>query len=160
MDSSFNAGFKSPLRKPQGKRNRNHTKRRTPFPYLLADSRGGRVFFPKRLMEEKRDTGALMQGTLDMLILKTLTRGEMHGYAIAELIRSTSLDVLRVEEGALYPALHRLELRGLLASEWGLSENNRRAKYYRLTRAGRKQLSAESDQWRLLSWAVTRVMEA
>ncbi len=111
-------------------------------------------------MEEKRDTGTLMQGTLDMLILKTLTNGEMHGYTIAEFIRSTSHDVLRVEEGALYPALHRLELRGLLTSEWGLSENNRRAKYYRLTRAGKKQLAAESDEWRLLSGAVTRVMEA
>ncbi len=111
-------------------------------------------------MEEKRDTGALMQGTLDMLILKALTRGDRHGYAIAEFIRSTSLDVLKVEEGALYPALHRLELRGLLASEWGLSENNRRAKYYRLTRAGKKQLAAESDEWRVLSGAVTRVMEA
>lgn len=111
-------------------------------------------------MEEKRDSGALLQGTLDMLILKTLTQGVMHGYAIADFIRSNSADVLRVEEGALYPALHRLELRGWLASEWGVSENNRRAKYYRLTPAGRKQLAAESSEWQRLSIAVVRIMEA
>src|SRR5205814_5301347 len=91
--------------------------------------------------------GDLVQGTLDMLILKTLTRGAMHGYAIAEFIQQTSDDVLRVEEGALYPALHRLELRGLLAAEWGVSENKRRAKYYKLTAAGRKHLAEESANW-------------
>lgn len=111
-------------------------------------------------MGETRDTAGLLQGTLDMLVLKTLTRGTMHGYAIAEFIQQTSEDILRVEEGALYPALHRLELRGWLASEWGLSENNRRAKYYRLTPAGRKQLATESSQWQRLSGAVMRVMEA
>ena len=100
-----------------------------------------------------------MQGTLDMLILKTLTRGVMHGYAIVEFIQQSSLDVLRVEEGALYPALHRLELRGLLAAEWGLSENNRRAKYYKLTARGRKHLDAESASWNRLSGAVARVMQ-
>ena len=84
----------------------------------------------------------------------------MHGYAIVESIQETSEDVLRVEEGALYPALHRLELRGWLAAEWGLSENNRRAKYYRLTPAGRKQLAVESNNWQRLSGAVMRVMEA
>ncbi len=110
-------------------------------------------------MGEAREFG-LLQGTLDMLILKTLARGAMHGYAIAESIQETSEDVLRVEEGALYPALHRLELRGWLAAEWGLSENNRRAKYYRLTPAGRKQLAVESNNWRRLSGAVMRVMEA
>ena len=103
--------------------------------------------------------GDLVQGTLDMLILKTLTRGAMHGYSIAELIQQASDDVLRVEEGALYPALHRLELRGLLASEWGLSDNNRRAKYYRLTAAGRKHLAGEASSWERLAGAVTRVME-
>ncbi len=102
----------------------------------------------------------MIQGTLDMMILKTLTRGAMHGYAITEFIQQTSEDVLRVEEGALYPALHRLELRGWLASEWGVSENNRRAKYYRLTPAGRKQLAAESAVWQRLTGAVMRVMEA
>ena len=102
---------------------------------------------------------ALMQGTLDMLILKTLTRGVMHGYAIVEFIQQSSDDVLRVEEGALYPALHRLELRGLLAAEWGLSDNNRRAKYYKLTAAGRKQLAEESASWNRLSGAVARIMQ-
>ena len=106
------------------------------------------------------DEPSLLQGTLDMLILRTLTRGSMHGYAITEFIQEKSENMLRVEEGALYPALHRLELRGWLASEWGLSENNRRAKYYRLTAAGRKQLAAESQTWQRLSGAVMRVMEA
>ena len=101
----------------------------------------------------------LVQGTLDMLILKTLTRCAMHGYAIAEFIQLTSEEVLRVEEGALYPALHRLELRGLLASEWGLSENNRRAKYYRLTAAGRKHLAVEAGHWQRMTAAIGRVMQ-
>jgi PadR family transcriptional regulator, regulatory protein PadR len=104
--------------------------------------------------------GDLIQGTLDMLVLKTLARGgEMHGYAIAEHIQETSSNVLRVEEGALYPALHRLELRGLLAAEWGVSENNRRAKYYRLTGAGRKQLAAESEHWSRMTSAIAQIME-
>ena len=94
-----------------------------------------------------------------MLVLKTLARGAMHGYAIAEFIQSTSNNVLRVEEGALYPALHRLELRGLLASEWGVSDNNRRAKYYRLTGAGRKQLSAESEHWSRMTSAIALIMD-
>jgi transcriptional regulator len=111
-------------------------------------------------MGETKDTAGLLQGTLDMLVLKTLTRGAMHGYAIAEFIQQTSDEVLRVEEGALYPALHRLELRGWLASEWGLSENNRRAKYYHLTPEGQKRLAAESSEWQRLSGAVMRVMEA
>src|SRR6185503_7229993 len=88
--------------------------------------------------------GELLQGTLDMLVLKTLVRGPMHGYAIAEFIQQSSEDILRVEEGALYPALHRLQLRGLLSGEWGVSDNNRRAKYYKLTAAGRRALSEES----------------
>lgn len=110
--------------------------------------------------ETNEKPGELLQGTLDLLILKTLTRGSMHGYAIAEWIHATSEDVLRVEEGALYPALHRLELRGLLASEWGASENNRRAKYYRLTAAGRKRLAGEAQSWRRTSTAVDRILEA
>lgn len=100
-----------------------------------------------------------MQGTLDMLVLKTLAQGAMHGYAIAEFIQSTSNDVLRVEEGALYPALHRLELRGLLASEWGASENHRRAKYYRLTGACRKQLAEESEHWSRMTSAIALIMD-
>jgi transcriptional regulator len=100
----------------------------------------------------------LLQGTLDMLVLRTLERGRMHGYAIAESIHQRTDDVLRVEEGALYPALHRLELRGLLAAEWGLSENNRRAKYYRLTPAGRRCLEAERATWNRMVMAIARVM--
>jgi len=103
--------------------------------------------------------GDLVQGTLDMLILKALTRGTLHGYSIMEFIQESSDDILRVEEGALYPALHRLELRGLLAAEWGVSENNRRAKFYRLTPAGRKYLAEESSNWVRLSGAVSRVMQ-
>ena len=102
---------------------------------------------------------ALVQGTLDMLILKALTRGSMHGYAIAEFIQESSTDVLRVEEGALYPALHRLELRGWLSAEWGVSDNNRRAKYYRLTPLGKKSLAEESQSWNRLSAAIARVMQ-
>lgn len=102
--------------------------------------------------------GELLQGTLDMLILKTLGRRAMHGYAIAEAIAAASDDALRVEEGALYPALHRLELKGLLGAEWGLSGNNRRAKYYRLTPAGRKALAAESERWSRISSAIAKVM--
>jgi PadR family transcriptional regulator, regulatory protein PadR len=110
-------------------------------------------------MGDKSKQGDLVQGTLDMLVLKALSRGSKHGYAVAEWIQETSDDVLRVEEGALYPALHRLELRGLLASEWGLSDNNRRAKYYSLTAAGRKHLAAESEQWGRLASAIARVMQ-
>ncbi len=95
-----------------------------------------------------------------MLVLKALSRGPMHGYGVAEWIEQTSEDILRVEEGALYPALHRLELRGLLASEWGVSDNNRRAKFYRLTAAGRRHLAGETEQWNRLTGAIARVMQA
>ena len=107
-----------------------------------------------------RQPVGVLQGTLDMLVLKALARGPLHGYDVVEHILAWSGDVLRVEEGALYPALHRLELRGLLASEWGVSTNNRRAKFYRLTAAGRKYLAAEASEWARLSSAVARVMEA
>lgn len=101
----------------------------------------------------------LLPGTLDLLILKSLTRAVMHGYDIVEHIRTLSDDVLIVEEGSLYPALQRLQLQGLIASEWGRSVNNRRARYYRLTVAGRKQLGlAESSFDRLIA-AITRVMK-
>ena len=103
--------------------------------------------------------GELVQGTLDMLILKTLVLGAMHGYGIAQSIQRISDDVLRVEEGSLYPALHRLELDGMVDSEWGLSNNNRRAKYYRLTARGRKQLQTEANKWKRLAAAIARVME-
>jgi transcriptional regulator len=102
--------------------------------------------------------GDLVPGTLDMLILTALTRGANHGYGIAEMIQDHSGEVLRVEEGALYPALHRLELRGLLSAAWGVSGNNRRAKFYSLTATGRKYLADESSSWTRLSEAVTRVL--
>ena len=95
-----------------------------------------------------------------MLVLKALVRGASHGYDVAEYILAQSGDVLRVEEGALYPALHRLELRGWIEGEWGVSTNNRRAKFYKLTAAGRKQLAVESSGWARMSGAVARVMEA
>jgi PadR family transcriptional regulator, regulatory protein PadR len=111
-------------------------------------------------MEDRTETGELIQGTLEMLILKALIRGPMHGYAVAEWIHQTSQQVLKVEEGALYPALHRLELRGVLKAEWGFSDNNRRAKFYRLTAEGKKRLSTESQRWTRLSAAVAFVMQA
>ena len=109
--------------------------------------------------EKQSNRGVLLRDTLDMLILKTLARGPQHGFAIAELIEQRSDEVLRVEEGALYPALHRLELRGLLAAEWGTSEKNRRAKYYRLTAEGRRQLAHDAAQWQRVAAAISRVME-
>ena len=101
----------------------------------------------------------LIPGTLDMLILKTVSREAMHGYAVAQSIQRLSQDVLRVEEGALYPALHRLEVRGLLRSEWGASENNRRAKYYTLTAAGRRELEREAASWARVATAIHRIMQ-
>ena len=106
------------------------------------------------------DRPDLLQGTLDMLIMKALQLGPLHGYAIARRVQQFSGDVLKVEEGALYPALHRMEDRGWLDSEWGLSENNRRSRFYRLTRKGRRQLEIESADWRRLSAAITRALES
>ena len=110
-------------------------------------------------MGTKHDEPAFLPGTLDMLVLKTLSRGAMHGYSIAQFIQQASSDVLKVEEGALYPALHRLEVRGLLKAEWGSSDNNRRAKFYRLTARGRRALEQETDYWTRVAGAVTRVMQ-
>ena len=101
----------------------------------------------------------LLQGTLDLLILKTLTWGPRHGYAVASWIRDTTDDRLQIEEGALYTALHRMEKRAWLESEWGLSENNRRARYYRITRSGRQQLRAQESSWRRYAEAVAKVLE-
>jgi PadR family transcriptional regulator len=109
--------------------------------------------------DRQKAPGEFLPGTLDMLILKTLSRGEMHGYAVAQFIQGASEDVLKVEEGALYPALHRLEVRGLVKSQWGSSDNNRRAKYYRLTAAGRRELDEETRFWERVAAAVTRVMQ-
>ena len=100
----------------------------------------------------------LLQGTLDLLILRTLTGEARHGWAISERIQQVSRDVLCVNQGSLYPALHRLERQGWITSEWGISELGRRARFYRLTRAGRKQLTEESEQWTRFSAAVGRVM--
>ncbi len=111
-------------------------------------------------MGDAKQSGDLVPGTLEMLILKTLSRRAMHGYDIMEFIHQTTDDVLQVEEGALYPALHRLEVKGLLLSEWGLSDNNRRAKFYRLSSAGRKQLAAETERWQRVAGAVARLLEA
>jgi transcriptional regulator len=101
---------------------------------------------------------ALLPGTLEMLVLQTLTRAPMHGYGIAQYIRQVSDDVLQVEEGSLYPALQRLQVKGWVRSEWSLTENNRRARYYRLTTLGRKQLAAESASFDRLIGAILRVM--
>jgi transcriptional regulator len=100
----------------------------------------------------------LLQGTLDMLILRTLQWGAQHGHGIGQAIRSQSDDVLKVETGSLYPALHRLEKRGWLKSEWGVSEANQRAKYYQLTAAGKAQLVREQDRWTQLVTAIGRIM--
>lgn len=100
----------------------------------------------------------LVQGTLDMLILKTLSGGAKHGYAIVRRIQDASLGLLRIEEGSLYPALHRMQRRGWLASEWGVSESNRKAKYYRLTPAGREQLEREIATWNRLVEAISQVL--
>ena len=102
----------------------------------------------------------LLQGTLDMLILKVLQRDPLHGFAIAERIQRLSDDALKVGEGSLYPALYRLQDRGWIQSEWGQSENNRRAKYYQLTKAGRKQLETENESWDRLCLAIRQVMQA
>ncbi len=102
----------------------------------------------------------LVQGTLDVLVLKALQWGPQHGYAIGRWIKARTRDVLAVEEGALYPALHRLERRGLIESEWGVSENNRRAKFYQLTRTGRRALEAETASWAQYARAVGRVLDA
>ncbi len=101
----------------------------------------------------------LLQGTLDLLILKTLALEPMHGWGIAQRIQQISRDVLQVQQGSLYPALHRLEHQGWIAAAWGTSENNRRAKFYRLTAAGRRQLERETKDWARLSAAVAQILE-
>ncbi len=108
---------------------------------------------------KRRDSEDLLQGTLDMLILRTLLFGPMHGHAIATSIEKTSDDVLKIDHGSLYPALNRLLLRGWISSTWGVSKNNRRAKFYRLTASGRKQLNAETSKWERLVRAITRIVE-
>ena len=101
----------------------------------------------------------LMQGTLELMILKTLAREQMHGYGIAQRIHEAVEELLKVEDGSLYPALYRMEERGWITSEWDVSENNRRAKFYKLTKAGRKQLEAESANWNRVSQAISRILQ-
>jgi PadR family transcriptional regulator, regulatory protein PadR len=102
----------------------------------------------------------LLQGTLDVLVLKTLSAGAMHGWGISQRIQQSSEDVLEVNQGSLYPALHRLEERGWITAEWGSSENNRRARFYSLTRSGRRQLAEETESWERFAAAVGRVLAA
>lgn len=103
--------------------------------------------------------GELVQGTLEMLILRTLARGKNHGFGIAQAIHLLSQEILKVEEGSLYPALRRLEARGLVRAEWGISDNKRRARFYRLTAQGRRQLEEEQGRWQRLMGAIARVIE-
>jgi transcriptional regulator len=100
----------------------------------------------------------LPQGTLDLLVLRMLSLGPQHGWAISERVQQMSQDVLRIQQGSLYPALHRLERRGWIKAQWGVSDNNRKAKYYELTRSGQKQLEAETETWRKLTSAVAQVL--
>ena len=108
----------------------------------------------------KNTRSDLLQGTLDLLILKTLALGPQHGWGISQRIQQISEDVLQVNQGSLYPALHRLEEQGWIDSEWGVSETNRQAKFYRLTRTGQKQLEVERAQWAKLTSAVARILDA
>ncbi len=102
----------------------------------------------------------LPQGTLDLLILRTLALGPQHGWAISERVQQVSSDVLQIQQGSMYPALHRLERRGWIKAKWGTSDNNRRAKYYELTAAGKKQLTVETDSWQKMTAAVTQILES
>ena len=107
-----------------------------------------------------KDKADLLQGTLDMLILKALSLGPMHGFGVRGRIMQMAEDMLRVEEGSLYPALYRLEERGWIESEWGTSENNRRARFYKLTRSGRKQLQVEEETWQRFVMVIGKVMQS
>jgi transcriptional regulator len=109
-------------------------------------------------MKRPPDAGDILQGTLDMLILRTLVMGPAHGHTIAEVIEHTSENALEVEQGSLYPALHRLEDRDLVSSQWGVSENNRRAKFYRLTNKGKKELNAATGRWRRMTRAIGLIL--
>jgi PadR family transcriptional regulator, regulatory protein PadR len=106
----------------------------------------------------RRPTTDVLQGTLDLLILRTLSLQPMHGWGIAQRIQQLSQEVLQVNQGSLYPAVHRLEQKGLIAAEWGVTENNRKAKYYRLTSAGERQLAREMEQWERFTGAVQLVL--
>lgn len=107
-----------------------------------------------------KEKSELLQGTLDLLILKSLQRGPVHGFGVSVLIRQMSNDALQVEQGSLYPALYRLEDRGWIRAEWGISDNNRKARFYELTAAGRKQLAAETSNWERVSSAINLVLKS
>ena len=107
----------------------------------------------------RQTQGELLQGTLPLLVLRTLAAGPNHGFAIARRIQQISKSVLRVEQGSLYPALHRMELDGLIESYWATTQNNRKAKYYRLTRRGHRQLEAETERWKAIAGAITAVLQ-
>ena len=109
-------------------------------------------------IKKSPEAGEVLQGTLDMLILRTLLMGPAHGHTIARLIETTSENALEVEQGSLYPALHRMEDRGWVSAEWGVSENNRKAKFYRLTSKGRKELSAAHERWRRMIRAIGLIL--
>jgi transcriptional regulator len=117
------------------------------------------AYFPVEAEGEGMERIELPQGTLDLLILRTLSSGAQHGWAISERVQQVSSEVLSIQQGSLYPALHRLERRGWIKAKWGASENNRRAKYYELTKAGAKQLELETEAWRKLTVAVQQVLE-
>ena len=120
----------------------------------------GEGIFPRETMgrNAKKDRNDLLQGTLDLLILRTLQRGKQHGWGISQIIGFRSKEALNIKEGSLYPALHRLERQGWIESEWGLSENKRKAKFYKLTRAGKKQLEEETAYWEQFVSAVSLVL--
>lgn len=109
--------------------------------------------------KERVSQGELLQGTLPLLILRTLATGPNHGFAVARRIQQISKAVLRVEQGSLYPALHRMELDGLIESYWGTSENNRKAKYYRLTRRGARELASETERWNAIAGAIAAILQ-
>jgi PadR family transcriptional regulator PadR len=110
------------------------------------------------LSKKNQPNAEMLKGTLDMMILRTLLMGDAHGHTVAKVIEQTSEDVLEVEQGSLYPALHRLEDRGWVSSYWGISENNRKAKFYRLTAAGKRQLTTEISRWRQMARAIALVI--
>jgi len=116
------------------------------------------MFRKTMFRREASGAGEILQGTLDMLILRTLVMGRAHGHTIAQVIEHTSENALEIEQGSLYPALHRLEDRGLLASEWGLSENNRKAKFYQITAKGRRHLTGETIRWRHMTRAIGLIL--
>jgi PadR family transcriptional regulator, regulatory protein PadR len=125
----------------------------------MLDRSLGAVRYSCQASMAKASQGELLQGTLPLLILRTLETGPNHGFAIARRIQQVSRSVLRVEQGSLYPALHRIELDGLIESYWGTTENNRKAKYYRLTRRGSRQLATETKRWNAIAGAIAAILQ-